>query len=147
MVILAILTCLAAVGLLCWLLFKLAVFALPIFVGVTTGAWAHGVGAGISGAVLIGVVAAAMTVVAGHLLVIFARPVWLKLILAAALVAPAAIAGFHATHGIVKYLTPSDAWQITFSIMGAIAVGISALVRVVALAVAPGQSGRGLAGV
>lgn len=38
MIVLAILASLFAVGLLCWLVFTLAVFALPAFVGVTTGA-------------------------------------------------------------------------------------------------------------
>jgi hypothetical protein len=46
MIILAILVSLAAIGLLCWLLFTLAVFALPAFVGLTAGAWAHGTSAG-----------------------------------------------------------------------------------------------------
>ena len=51
MIILAILASLAAIGLLCWLLFTLAVFALPAFVGFAAGAWAHGTGAGIPGVV------------------------------------------------------------------------------------------------
>jgi hypothetical protein len=67
MIILAILASLAAIGLLCWLLFTLAVFALPAFVGVTVGAWAHGTGAGIPGAVLVGAVDATITLAAGHL--------------------------------------------------------------------------------
>lgn len=145
MIILAILASLAAIGLLCWLLFTLAVFALPAFVGVTTGAWAHGTGAGIPGAILVGAVAAAITLAAGHLLITFVRPMWLKLIVAAAFVAPAAIAGFHATHGIVKHFMPSDAWQITFSVIGAVAVGITAFVRVAGMAAAPAPSGRDLA--
>lgn len=41
MIILAILASLAATGLLCWLLFTLAVFALPAFVGATLGAGAR----------------------------------------------------------------------------------------------------------
>ncbi len=145
MILLAILASLAAIGLLCWLLFTLAVFALPAFVGVTAGVWADGTGAGIPGAILVGTVAAAVTLAAGHLLIIFVRPLWLKLIVAAAFVAPAAIAGFHATHGIVKHLMPSDAWQIAFSVLGAVAVGITAFVRVAGMAAAPGPSGRGLA--
>lgn len=145
MIILAILASVAAIGLLCWLLFTLAVFALPAFVGVTAGAWAHGTGAGVPGAVLIGAVAAAVTLTAGHLLITFVRPMWLKLIVAGAFVAPAAIAGFHATHGIVKHLMPSYAWQIAFSVIGAIAVGITAFVRVAGMAAAPGPSGRDLA--
>jgi hypothetical protein len=145
MIILAILASLAAIGLLCWLLFTLAVFALPTFVGATAGALAHGTGAGIPGAILVGAVAAALTLAAGHLLITFVHPMWLKLIVAIAFVAPAAIAGFHATHGIVKHLMPSEGWQITFSFIGAIAVGITAFIRVAGMAAAPGPSGRGLA--
>lgn len=145
MIILAILTSLAAICLLCWLLFTLSVFALPAFAGVTAGAWAHGTGAGIPGAVLVGAVAAALTLAAGYLLITFVRPMWLKLIVAVAFVAPAAIAGFHATHGIVKHLMPSEGWQIAFSVIGAIAVGITAFVRVAGMAAAPGPSGRNLA--
>ncbi len=70
---------------------------------------------------------------------------WLKVIVALAFVAPAAIAGFHATHGIVKHLMPSDAWQITFSVIGAVAVGITAFVRVAGMAAAQAPSGRDLA--
>jgi hypothetical protein len=145
MIILAILASLAAIGLLCWLLFTLAVFALPAFVGVTAGAWAHGTGAGIPGAVLVGAVAAALTLTAGYLVITFVRPMWLKLIVAIAFVAPAAIAGFHATHGVVKHLMPSEGWQIAFSVIGAITVGITAFVRVAGMAASPGPSGRDLA--
>lgn len=144
MIILAILASLAVIGLLCWLLFTLAVFALPAFVGVAAGAWAHGTGAGVPGAILVGAVAAALTLAAGHLLITFVRPMWLKLIVAAAFVASAAIAGFHATHGIVKHLMPSDAWQIAFSVIGAIAVGITTFVRVAGMVTAPDPSGRNL---
>lgn len=145
MIIVGILASLAAIGLLCWLLFTLAVFALPAFVGVTAGAWAHGAGAGIPGAVLVGAVAAALTLTTGHLLITFVRPMWLKLIVAIAFVAPAAVAGFHATHGIVKHLMPSEGWQISFSIIGAIAVGITAFIRVAGMAATPDPSGRDLA--
>ena len=145
MIILAILASLAAIGLLCWLLFTLAVFALPAFAGFTAGAWANGTGAGILGAILVGMVAAAGTFAIGQLLITFARPMWLKLGVAVIFVAPAAVAGFHATHGIVKHLMPSDAWQITFSVIGAIAVGITAFVRVAGMAAASGLPGRDLA--
>ena len=142
MIILAILASLAAIGALCWLLFTLAVFALPAFVGVTVGAWAHGTGAGVPGAILIGFAA---TLAVGQVVMMFGRPVWLKLIVAIAFVAPAALAGFHATHGIVKHLMPSEVWQISFSVVSAIAVGITALMRVAGMATAPASSGQGLA--
>jgi hypothetical protein len=93
MIILAILASLAAIGVLCWLLFTLAVFALPAFVGATVGTWAHGTGAGMPGAILIGLVSAALTLAVGQLVIMFVRPVWLKLMVAVAFIAPAAIAG------------------------------------------------------
>lgn len=145
MIILAILASLAAIGLLCWLLFTLAVFALPAFVGFAAGSWAHGTGAGIPGAILVGMVAAAVTFAVGQLLITFARPMWLKLVVAVIFITPAAVAGFHATHGIVKHLMPSDAWQITFSVIGAIAVGITAFVRVAGMATAGGPTAQDLA--
>jgi len=145
MIILSILASLAAIGLLCWLLFTLAVFALPAFVGLTVGVWAYGTGAGTLGAILVGIVAAAATFAVGQLLITFARPMWLKLIVAIIFVAPAAVAGFHATHGIVKHLMPSDAWQIAFSIIGAVAVGITAFIRVAGMAAPSGPAGRDLA--
>ncbi|MHC1547933.1 hypothetical protein [Phyllobacterium sp. K27] len=145
MIILAILASFAAIGLLCWLLFTLAVFALPAFVGVTAGTWAHGTGAGIPGAVLVGAVAATLTLATGHLLITYVRPMWLKLLVAIAFVSPAAIAGFHATHGIVKHLMPSEGWQIAFSVIGATAVGITAFMRVAGMAAPPGPSGQDLA--
>ncbi|PVE22728.1 hypothetical protein DC522_19515 [Microvirga sp. KLBC 81] len=140
-----ILASLAAIGVLCWLLFTLAVFALPAFVGVSAGAWAHGTGASVLGAILVGVVAAAATFAIIQFLVTFARPIWLKLVAAIVFVAPAAIAGFHATHGIVKHIMPSDAWQIAFSVIGAVAVGVTAFVRVAGMVAANGPTGRDLA--
>ena len=58
-----------------------------------------------------------------------------------AFVAPAAIAGYHATHGIVKHTMPSETWQLVFSVIGAVAVGVTAFVRITAMA-SPGPSGQ-----
>lgn len=40
MILLGIILSIAAIGFFCWLLFTLAVFALPFFAGLTTGGWA-----------------------------------------------------------------------------------------------------------
>lgn len=145
MIILAILASIASIALLCWLLFTLAVFALPLFVGVSTGVWAHATGVGILGAIVVGAVAAAATFAIAQLLITFARPMWLKLAVAACFVAPAALAGFHATHGIVKHLMPSDAWQITFSVIGAICIGLTAFMRVAGMTATVPSAGQDLA--
>jgi hypothetical protein len=144
MIVFAILGSLAAIGVLCWLLFTLAVFALPAFIGVSAGIWAHETGAGLVGATVIGAAAAGMALGVGQLLLAILRPAWLKILVALAFVAPAAIAGFYATHGIVKHTMPSDTWQLVFSVVGAIAVAVTAFIRVTSLT-PPGSTSRGIA--
>jgi hypothetical protein len=144
MIFIGILASIAAIGMLCWLLFTLAVFALPVFAGVTVGAWAYQTGAGWAGGVIVGLVTAALTFGIGQFLLAFVRPLWLRLVIAAAFIAPAVIAGYHATHGIVKHTMPSETWQIIFSVVGAIAVGVTAFTRVAAMA-APRPSDQGMA--
>ena len=142
MIILSILLSIAAIGFFCWLLFTLAVFALPFFAGVSTGLWAYHTGAGLIGAVIVGLVAAALTLGIGQFLLNVIQPVWARLLITLAFVAPAAVAGYHATHGIVKHTMPSEVWQVVFSIIGAVAVGATAFMRVTAMAAATPPASR-----
>ena len=64
--------------------------------------------------------------------------------ISAIFVAPAVFAGYHAVHGIVKHTMPSETWQIVFSVVGAIAVGITAFLRIAGMA-APVPANQGLA--
>lgn len=143
MIFIGILVSVAAIGSFCWLLFTLAVFALPFFVGVTAGMWAYDTGAGWLGAITFGAVAGALTFGIGQFLLVSVRPLWARIVIALAFVTPATIAGYHATHGIVKHTMPSEGWQVAFSIIGAVAVGVTALMRLAAMA-PPGSTGRGL---
>ena len=90
MIFLGILLSIAAIGFFCWLLFTLVVFALPFFAGITAGAWAHDTGAGWLGAILVGVVAAGLTLGIGQVLLGIVRPLWARMLIALAFVAPAA---------------------------------------------------------
>ena len=141
MIFFAILISVAAIGVFCWLLFTLATFALPLFAGVAAATGAYDSGAGWLGALVIGVISAALTLGVGQFLLIVVQPLWARMLIALVFVAPAAIAGYHATHGIVKHAMPSETWQIVFSTIGAVAVGITAFMRVAAMAatVPPGQ--------
>ncbi|MDE1568273.1 hypothetical protein [Aquabacter sediminis] len=130
MIFIGILLSMAATASLCWLLFTLAVFAFPLFAGIMAGTWAYGTGAGWPGAILVGFAAAALTFGMGRFLLATVHPIWSRLLIAAAFVVPAAAAGFHATHGIVKHTMPSPTWQMVFSIIGAGVVGIVACVRI-----------------
>lgn len=144
MIFLGIVLSIAAIGFFCWLLFTLAVFALPFFAGVTVGAWAYHTGAGWLGAIVIGVIGAGLTLGIGQLLLMVVRPLWAKLLIALVFVAPAVMAGYHATHGIVKHTMPSETWQVVFSVIGAVAVGVTAFMRVAGMA-ATSPSSQGLA--
>jgi hypothetical protein len=145
MIFLGILISVAAIGFFCWLLFTLAVFALPFFAGLSAGVWAYHSGAGWLGAIVVGVVGGGLTLGVGQILLLTVRPMWAKPAIVLIFVAPAAIAGYHAVHGIVKHTMPSETWQIVFSIIGAIAVGITAFFRVASMMATIDHSGRGLA--
>ena len=144
MIFLGILLGLAAIVLFCWLLFTLAVFALPFFAAVSAGTWAYQTGAGGLGAIVVGLITGGITLGVGQVLFVIVRPMWARLLIALAFVVPAVIAGYHATHGIAKLAMPSETWQIVFSIIGAIAIGIATLLRVAGMAAA-GPSSRDLA--
>ena len=146
MTFLPILLAITAILMLCWLLFTLAVYALPLFMGVTAGMFAYDTGAGWPGAILIGAIAAATTLVAGNLLFTSARHPFARLAVALLFVTPATVAGYYATHGIVRHTAPSEAWQLAFSIIGAIAVGGTAFVRVTQLSAARQPDGNPLHG-
>ena len=62
------------IGLFCWLIFTLAVYALPFFVGLTAGMAAFHGGAGVIGALLVGVVAGALTLGVGQIAFAVVRP-------------------------------------------------------------------------
>ncbi|ESX86589.1 MULTISPECIES: hypothetical protein [unclassified Mesorhizobium] len=141
MIILGILLCIAAIGILCWLLFTLAIVALPLVVGVNASTWAFNTGTGWLGAILVGILAAGLTLGVGQILLCVIRPMWAKLAIAMVFVAPAIVAGYHTTHGIANHMMPSEVWQVVFSVIGAIAVGVTAYLRVAGMAAAD-QSGR-----
>ena len=107
---------------------------LPFFIGLNAGIWAYGTGAGWLGGILIGLIAAGLTVAVGQGLLMLVRPIWARLLIALTFVAPAGVAGFYATLGIVKHMMPSETWQIIFSVVGAVAVGVTAFLRVAGMA-------------
>lgn len=143
MIFLGIVLSIAAIGFFCWLLFTLAVFALPFFAGVTAGTSAYHAGVGWLGAIISGVIGAALMLRLGQVLLRIVGPLWARLLIALVFVAPAAVAGYHATHGIVKHTVPSENWQLVFSVIGAIAVGVTAFVRVAGMA-ATSPTGKAL---
>jgi len=131
----------AAVAFLAWLLFTFAVYAMPLMIGVTVGIAAWHTGSGMLGALFVGVVVAALIVAFGELAFAKLRSPIARTLLALAYAGPAAVAGYHAVHGIAKLSVPSSTWLIVFSVAGGVATGAVALAR---LASAPPVSSRGV---
>lgn len=116
-------------GFICWLLFTLAVYALPFFAAVTAGMWAYGTGAGVLGAFAVGLVAGVATLVGGQILFSTVRSTIVRLALALAFAAPAAIAGYHAILGLAAIGIPSETWRQVFAVIGAAIIGFTAAAR------------------
>lgn len=134
MLILNIVLLLVTIGFLCWLVFTLAVYALPLFAGVTVGLWAFETGTGPVGGFLVGAATAGAVASVGQLAFAFARPIWVRALVASLFAGPAAIAGYAATLGITRLATPSETWQMSVAIIGAAAVGVTALFRMAGVA-------------
>lgn len=126
---LAVVLTILGLGFLCWLLFSLAVYALPFFAAMTAGMWAYGTGAGVLGAFAVGLLAGVATLVLGQFLFGAVRSTIVRLALALAFAAPAAIAGYHAVLGLSAIGVQSEAWRQVFAVVGAAIVGFTAAAR------------------
>ena len=122
------------IGFFCWALFALAVYALPCFVGVTAGLAAFHSGAGVIGTIVVGIVAAVLTLGAGQIAFAVSRSLFIRAVIALLFAAPAAIAGYHATLGLAQIGVPSAGWREAFAVIGAILVGGTAWGRMTLLA-------------
>jgi hypothetical protein len=122
------------IGLFCWLIFTLAVYALPFFVGLTAGIAAFHGGAGVFGALLVGIVIGALTLGIGQVAFALVKPLPLRAAIAATFAIPAAIAGYHAVLGLSQIGIPSLFWREALAWLGAIIIGCTAWARMTVLA-------------
>jgi hypothetical protein len=116
-------------GFFCWVLFTLAVYALPLFVGMTAGLYAHESGIGPLGAIGLGIVAAAFVLVIGQMIFSIVRTPILRITVALMFAVPAAIAGYYATFGLSGLTMTSDLWRQVFAVIGAVVIAATAWAR------------------
>ncbi len=136
MIVIGIILSFVSLGFLFWLLFALAVHALPVLVAVTAGVAAYDSGAGEIGAFLVGLIAGALTLAAGQIAVAAFRLPLIRTAIALVFAMPAAMAGYYAALGLAQIGVPAELWQRAFALIGAIAVGATAWVRL-ALPISP----------
>jgi hypothetical protein len=117
------------VGFLCWLLFALAIYVLPAFVGLSVGALAFKSGAGYGGAFVVALVAGAATFALGKSAVAATRSPALRTLIGAIFALPAAMAGYQAIAALAQLAGQSGAWIVAFGCIGAVSVGLTAWLR------------------
>jgi hypothetical protein len=132
MVIVGLILSVFAIGFLCWLLFTLAVYALPLFVGATAAVAAYHHGAGYLGAFLVAILIGAATLGLGQLAFALVRSPLIRAAVAFGFAAPAAVAGYYATLGLVHIGIASMGWCEAFAVIGAVLVGGTAFARMAA---------------
>jgi hypothetical protein len=132
------------IGFFCWLLFTLAVFALPFLIGLKAAIWAFQTGAGVLGAMIVGLATGGAIFGVGQLALAFVPWTWLRLLIVFVYAVPATLAGYSAMHGIAQMAMPAPIWQMIFSVIDAIAVGITTFIRITGMT-APGPSGQSTA--
>lgn len=139
--ILALALCLSAAAVLAWLIFALAVYALPVAAGGVAATLAYGSGAGLPGAAIVGLVSGAIVFAAGQVAIERSRSTASRSMIIAFYTLPAAVAGFAIVQSIAAKLVPNSAWQIAFASLGGLAVAATAWARLTAFA-PPGGSGE-----
>ena len=97
-------------------------------------AWrfAYVTGAGFIGSGLVGLIAGAVSFGVLSLLFAAIRAPILRITVALIFAAPAAVAGYALVYGVASELVPSPIWRAIFSVIGALASGLSALAKLAA---------------
>ena len=131
---LSVLLSVVGLGFLCWLLFSLAVYALPFFVAVTVGYYTFESGAGPIGAIAVALFAGAVALILGQVAFATIRSPTIRLAIGALYALPAVLAGFHAVKGLSETGGAGETWALVLASIGAIIVGATAWVRITSLA-------------
>lgn len=108
-----------AVFVICALLFRLSIYALPLFVAFIAGSAAYRSDSGILAALAVAAIASIALLAAVQLALGFAKSDLARAAIGIAFAAPAAVAGYHAVHGIAAATMPQSAWQLVVSLIGA----------------------------
>ena len=129
MLVLGLILSVFGIGFFCWLIFTLIVYAVPFVVGLTAGMAAFHSGAGVIGALVVGVAVGALTLFVGQVAFASVRSFILRAAIALLYAVPAAIAGYHAVLGLSQIGVPSLLWREVFAWIGALFIGGTAWAR------------------
>ncbi len=120
-------------GLMVYVLFAAAVYALPFFVGLSVGMHLYESDAGVITAVVVGLLAGATTLVIGQIAFASIKSIPVKIVIGLLFAAPAGVAGYHAIKGLSEIGGASEGWTLAFAIIGGIVTAGTAWVRIAGL--------------
>ena len=110
---------LVAIALCCALLFRLSIYALPLFVAFAAASAIYHSGYGIIAALVAAVLAAIATIAIAQIALGLAKTDFARAAIGLVFALPAALAGYHAVHGIATATMPANSWQVAVSLFGA----------------------------
>ena len=128
-------------GALCWLLFTLAVYALPFWLGLTAAFWLHTAEQGVLAALLGGLAVSGGVAILGEIVFARLRCVPLRLALGLVYAVPAGLAGFHASKGLSSLTGTGEAAGLVLGALAALFIGGTAFARVAGWPEAGGVAG------
>jgi hypothetical protein len=116
-------------GFFCWLLFTLAVYALPFLSGLSVGLAAFHSGSGFIGAFVVGLLVGVTILVLGQIVFATVRTPLIRLLIGLIYAAPATVAGYQLCFALAGIGVPAGDWQRVSAAAGAVAVGLTAFAR------------------
>ena len=131
-------------GFLCWLLFTLAIYALPFLAGLTAGLAAFDSGGGAVGALIVGFLAGGATLALGQIGFVTTRTL-IRAIIGLLYAVPATVAGYQVSFALAGIGMSTGGWQTAFAVVGAILSGVTAFSRMTLFV--PPSDGQGIGGV
>lgn len=122
---------LSFVGLACLvsLIFRLAIYALPAFVGISITLLMIELGAGLIASPIVGLFAAILSFVIGQWAFTHVQSSAMRWLIASLFSGPAGLAGFSMVKTLSQLGGASDSWTLAFGVLGGITVAISAHIR------------------
>ena len=125
-----------------WLLFSLAVYALPVATAISLALWMHAHEHGIVASILAGFAAGIAILIIGQFLFAVSGSPIIRLGLAALFAFPAGVAGYHAVHGLARFAIEPGVLLSVLSWGGGFAIAVTAWTRLASFGAETPQSGR-----
>lgn len=113
-----------AVYLCCALLFRLSVHALPMFVAFAAGSATYRADHGIAAALVAATLAAFATIAIAQIALGAVKSDIGRAAIGLVFTLPAAVAGYHAVHGIAAATMPASTWQSAVSLIGSSVIAV-----------------------